>query len=88
MDEQAARLMAERFGRDCVIALATVGGEPFVRFVNAYYEGGSFYVITHGLSGKMRQLREPPLRQSRDVEHTKRSKGQPIIRQMAYFPIS
>ena len=26
MDEQAARIMAERFGRDCVIALATVGG--------------------------------------------------------------
>ena len=42
MDGQAARIMAERFGRDCVIALATVGGEPFVRFVNAYYEGGSF----------------------------------------------
>ena len=61
MNEQAARIMAERFGRDCVIALATVGGgEPFVRYVNAYYKSGSFYVITHGLSGKMRQLRENP----------------------------
>lgn len=61
MNEQAARIMAERFGRDCVIALATVGGgEPFVRYVNAYYEDGSFYVITHGLSRKMRQLRERP----------------------------
>lgn len=59
MNEQAAKIMEERFGRDCVIALATsCGEEPFVRFVNAYFESGSFFVITHRLSNKMAQLRE------------------------------
>ena len=58
---EAERIMKERFGKDCVIALATVeNGMPFVRNVNAYYENGAFYVITHGLSGKMRQIRENP----------------------------
>jgi len=50
-----------RFGHDCLIALATVsGGMPHVRTVNAYYEDGCFYVITHARSGKMRQIRENP----------------------------
>ena len=61
MNEQAAKIMEERFGHDCIIALATSSaGEPFVRFVNAYFERGSFFVITHRLSGKMAQLRENP----------------------------
>ncbi len=53
------RVMCERFGCDSVIALATatVGdGVPFVRYVNAYYEDGSFYVITYAGSNKMAQL--------------------------------
>ena len=59
---EAERIMKERFGKDCVIALATVeNGVPFVRNVNAYYENGAFYVITYGLSGKMRQIRENPV---------------------------
>ena len=50
MNEQAAKIMEERFGRDCVIALATsCGEEPFVRFVNAYFERESFFVITQTL---------------------------------------
>ena len=53
--------MNERFGHDSLIALATVdNGRPAVRAVNAYYEDGSFYVITHALSGKMKQLAENP----------------------------
>lgn len=57
----AAAVMNERFGKDNLIALATVDGErPAVRAVNAYYEDGAFYVITHALSGKMRQLAENP----------------------------
>ena len=53
---QAAReVMEDRFGRDTVLSLATVGeGGPAVRLVNAYYEDGAFYVITHALSGKGR----------------------------------
>lgn len=47
----------QRFGRDSVIALATTAdGQPFVRYVNAYFSDGSFYVITHANSGKMRQI--------------------------------
>ncbi len=49
--------MKERFGKDTVIALATYDTKmPYVRFVNAYYEDGAFYVITHALSNKMRQI--------------------------------
>lgn len=58
-DKNAARIMDERFGRDNVIALATSeNGTPHVRYVNAFYEDGAFYVITYALSQKMRQLRE------------------------------
>ena len=57
LTEVTARIMAERFGKDNVIALATVGeGDPYVRYVNAYYEEGAFYIITYGLSNKMRQI--------------------------------
>lgn len=61
--EEAAHIMAERFGRDSLIALATVEpdtGRPCVRTVNAYYEDGAFYVVTYALSGKMRQLAAHP----------------------------
>lgn len=60
--QEAERIMAERFGKDTVIALATIeGGRPYVRYVNAYYENGAFYVITHALSNKMRQIRGNPV---------------------------
>jgi len=55
--KEARAVMQARFGKDSIIALATVqNGLPAVRYVNAYYEDGAFYVITHGLSGKMRQI--------------------------------
>ena len=54
-------IMAERFGHDNLIALATVdGGSPAVRTVNAYYEDGAFYTITYALSGKMQQIGRNP----------------------------
>ena len=54
--------MKERFGKDSLIALATVSdGKPYVRAVNSYYEDGCFYVITHELSNKMRHIRENPI---------------------------
>ncbi len=54
---EAERILRARFGRDNVIALATVEeGAPQVRYVNGYYEDGAFYVITYALSNKMRQL--------------------------------
>ena len=53
----ALDVMNERFGKDSLIALATLDGErPSVRTVDALYEDGAFYVITHALSGKMKQI--------------------------------
>ena len=50
LSEDAEKIMVERFGKDTIIALATVENEvPFVRYVNAYYEDGSFYIITYAL---------------------------------------
>lgn len=58
---EALRVMDERFGCDSLITLATcASGVPHARVVNAYYESGAFYVITHALSGKMRQITENP----------------------------
>ena len=58
---EAERILNERFGHDALIAVATLeDGRPSVRTVNAYYEDGAFYVITHAMSGKMRQIAENP----------------------------
>jgi len=58
---EAQAIMKERFGRDTLIALATVdNGSPSVRAVNAYYEDGSFYIITYALSNKMRHIERNP----------------------------
>lgn len=55
------KIMDERFGYDNVIALATSENDrPYVRSVNAYYESGSFYIITYALSDKMKQLEKNP----------------------------
>ena len=55
-------IMVERFGKDNVIALATTeNGLPYVRNVNAFYENKAFYVITYGLSNKMKQIEKNPV---------------------------
>ena len=60
--EKTAQIMAERFGSDTVLPLATSENNvPFVRSVNAYYEDGAFYVITYALSNKMQHLRSNPV---------------------------
>lgn len=57
LSAEEKQLMVERFGMDNVIAMATMeDGVPHVRYVNAYYEDGAFYVITYALSNKMRQI--------------------------------
>lgn len=54
---EAEAVLSERFGKDNVIALATVENDtPSVRSVNAYYESGAFYIITYALSNKMKQI--------------------------------
>ena len=56
-NEQAEKIMIERFGKDTVISLSTVeNGIPYVRYVNAYYENGAFYIITYALSTNMKHI--------------------------------
>ena len=48
----------ERFGKDSLIALATVeDGIPNVRTVDSFYENGAFYILTYTLSNKMKQIK-------------------------------
>ena len=56
------QILTERFGKDSLIALATVEeGVPHVRTVDAVYIEGAFYVVTYALSGKMRQIAQNPV---------------------------
>ena len=58
---QTDSILTERFGKDSLIALATVeDGIPHVRTVDAVYLDGAFYVVTHSLSGKMQQIAKNP----------------------------
>lgn len=61
LTDEARQIMDERFGKDSLIAVATVSsGVPYVRSVNAYYEDGCFYCVTYALSNKMRHISENP----------------------------
>lgn len=62
LTNETESVMIERFGGDRVISLATsLDNIPYVRSVNAYYDKGAFYVLTHGLSAKMQQIRKNPI---------------------------
>ena len=61
LNSEINAILDSRFGCDNLIAIATVDGDtPYVRAVNAYYEDGSFYVVTNARSAKMRQLEKNP----------------------------
>ena len=61
LNEESKRIIEERFGKDSIIALATLDGDvPWVRSVNGFYENGAFYVITYALSNKMQQIEKNP----------------------------
>ena len=56
--EEAMKIMAERFGKDELIAIATNdGSEISNRMVDAYFEDGAFYVVTYAESNKMKQIK-------------------------------
>ena len=62
LTKEAEAILIERFGKDSIIALATTAdGTPYVRKVNAFYFDGAFYVLTYGLSNKMKQIAENPV---------------------------
>ena len=55
LSREAENILIDRFGKDSIIALATTEDDkPYVRSVNSFYESGSFYVLTYGLSNKMK----------------------------------
>lgn len=61
IDPKVLSILAERFGHDTLISLATMdGARPSVRIVNSYYEDGSFYTVTYAQSNKMRQIQNNP----------------------------
>lgn len=59
MNIELEKIMMQRFGKDSLIALATVeDGVPNVRTVDSFYENGAFYVLTYALSNKMKQIKK------------------------------
>ena len=61
LTKEAEDILVERFGKDSIIALATTIDEvPYVRNVNTFYVDGAFYVLTCGLSNKMKQIEVNP----------------------------
>ena len=60
-NQETERILTERFGKDSLIALATVAdGIPHVRTVDAVYLDGAFYIVTYSLSGKCKQIAKNP----------------------------
>ena len=61
LTKETENILSERFGKDSIVALATsIDNIPYVRSVDAFYEDGAFYILTHGLSGKMKQIAQNP----------------------------
>ena len=61
LTKETEAVLLERFGKDSIVALATSADNvPYVRNVDAFYEDGAFYVLTHGLSNKMKQIEQNP----------------------------
>ena len=59
--DDAIKLMTERFSKDSLISIATMdGARVSVRMVDAYYEDGAFYTVTHALSNKIKQIEANP----------------------------
>ena len=61
MTQEIHAILQERFHKDSLLALATAcNNVPAVRTVDAVYIEGSFYIVSHGLSGKMQQIAQNP----------------------------
>ncbi len=62
LSQRTEAILLERFSKDSLISLATsVENVPYVRTVDAFYDDGAFYVLTHALSGKMKQVEKNPI---------------------------
>ena len=67
--DEAMQLLDKQVGnKDGLISLSTIALEagadgvsrPAARIVDAYYEDGSFYIVTHENTAKMRQIAQNP----------------------------
>lgn len=57
--ETAIAVMKELFSRDYQFALATAKDHvPSLRFVDSYFDGSCFYIVTYGQSQKVKEIRE------------------------------
>lgn len=55
--EKSNKILTDLFGLDFQFSLATVSdNKPSVRVVDTFYESGSFWVVTYGLSNKARDI--------------------------------
>ncbi|MDD3335742.1 MAG: pyridoxamine 5'-phosphate oxidase family protein [Eubacteriales bacterium] len=60
-NDELEKIMTERFGKDSILALATIENNmPYVRNIDAYYDNRAFYIITYALSSKMKQIDRNP----------------------------
>lgn len=60
--EQALHVATELFSQNVVFAMATNGSQvPSVRMIDAYYEDGVFYMITHGETQKVQEIEVNPV---------------------------
>jgi len=59
--DEAINILTAWFGHDTLVSLATTdGNRPSVRIVNAYFENGAYYIVTHALSNKMQHIKSKP----------------------------
>lgn len=62
LSQRTEAILLKRFSKGSLISLATsVENVPYVRTVDAFYDDGAFYVLTHALSGKMKQIEKNPI---------------------------
>lgn len=59
--EKAINIMKEIFSRDYQFALSTANNNiPSSRFVDTYFDGESFYIVTYKLSQKVTEIADNP----------------------------
>lgn len=59
--QNAVKSMQELFSRDYQFALATSSSNvPSLRFVDTYFDGECFYVVTYAFSQKVKEISENP----------------------------
>jgi uncharacterized pyridoxamine 5'-phosphate oxidase family protein len=57
--QKALDTMHELFAKDCQFSLATSNKNcPSVRIVDTFYDEGSFYIVTHAKSQKVREIQD------------------------------